>query len=207
MNRNERPPLAPSRLTVGREVFRLLRHCLRSHRDKRSADLLMTLPNGALSVALIVSCLASIAAQVANNPLKPEWGAVLPETEARRAFGKPRLCNRPAPGPIDSMWIPDDATIRRLETALGPALRNAIQTSTIRGGKPDAADFYRQYAGFLVEGRRIVYINGFHVDAARSFGPAWKTKAVLACDGGMLFSGAEFRLDTGVVEKIIFNGG
>ena len=132
----------------------------------------------------------------------------MPETEAR-AFWKPRLCNRPAPGPIESIWIPDDGTIRRLERALGPALRNAIQVSTIAQVKPDAGDFYRQYAGFLVGGQRIVYINGLHAKTVNLGGrpTPWKTQAALTCDGGMLFFGAEFSLNTGAIEKIIFNGG
>jgi hypothetical protein len=166
--------------------------------------------SGVRAIALIISGLASIAGQDPDLRLRPEWGVVLPETEAR-AFWKPRLCNRPTPGPIESIWIPDDVTIRRLENALAPALRTAIQASTIRGVKPDARDFYRQYAGFVVAGQRIVYINGFHATTVRNMPPGrpmqWQTQAVLACDGGMLFFGAEFSLNTGSVEKIIFNGG
>ena len=141
--------------------------------------------------------------------LKPEWGVVLPEDQAR-AFWKPRLCNRPAPGPIESIWTPDAATILRLESVLGSALQRAIEQSNPERVKPTAADFYRQYAGFVVGGKRIVYINGVHARALDRIpgGPnAWRIQALLGCDGGMLFFGAEFSVETGMVSAIVFNGG
>ena len=159
------------------------------------------------SLAIVASLLAVIAGKEPQVRLRPDWSVVLPEDQAR-AFWKPQLCNRPAPGPIERTWIPDHATIRRLETALGPALQKAIEVSKIAETKPAVSDFYRQYAGFIVAGQRIVYINGFHaktVDRGRPM--SWRTQALLPCDGGMLFFGAEFRVDTGVVDKIIFNGG
>jgi hypothetical protein len=159
------------------------------------------------SLAIMASLLAAVPGQEPQARLRPDWGVVLPKEQAR-AFWKPQLCNRPAPSPIESIWIPDAATIRRVENALAPALQNAIAVSKIADTKPAVSDFYRQYAGFIIAGQRIVYINGFHARTVDRGRPAsWRTQALLPCDGGMLFFGAEFRVDTGVVDKIIFNGG
>jgi len=161
------------------------------------------------SAGIIIAIVVAIGSQAQPVLLKPEWGAVLSEEQAK-VFWKPRLCNRPAPGPIQEIWIPDVATIRRLEAALGPALQEAIDESNIAPEKPHAGDFYRQYAGFVVGGKRIVYINGLHTttinqEEARSL--RWQRQAISPCDGGMMFFGAEYVVETGTVRNIVFNGG
>ena len=103
---------------------------------------------------IVIAMSVALGGQTEQVLLKPEWGVVLTEEQAK-VFWKPRLCNRPAPGPIQEIWIPDDATVRRLEAALGPALQEAIDSSTMEEDKPGSSDFYRQYAGFVVAGKRI----------------------------------------------------
>ena len=43
-------------------------------------------------------------------------------------------------------------------------------------------DFYMQYAGIVVKGQRLVYINAFASDDPPEF---WKERAVIVCDGGV----------------------
>jgi hypothetical protein len=160
------------------------------------------------SAGIIIAIVVALGSQAQPVLLKPEWGVVLPEEQAK-VFWKPRLCNRPAPGPIQEIWIPDAATVRRLEAALGPALQEAIDESNIAPDKPHAGDFYRQYAGFVVGGERIVYINGLHQKTIHMAGRPlqWQTQAFSPCDGGMLFFGAEYVVEAGTVRSIVFNGG
>jgi hypothetical protein len=57
------------------------------------------------------------------------------------------------PGPIEEIWTPDASTISLLESALDAALQTAIDRAPeSRRLKPVAADYYRQYAGFVVGG-------------------------------------------------------
>lgn len=143
--------------------------------------------------------------------LNPEWGAVLPADQAL-TFARPRLCNRPAPGPADGTWRPDADTIRRLESVLAAELQAAIDLSSEPHRKQLATEYYRQYAPLVISGRRILYVNGWHRSAAeRSVDgnpdSSWKTSAVYACDGGTLFFGAEYDVATSRLSRIIFNGG
>lgn len=160
---------------------------------------------------LLICLVMALGAAVQNSPsrLNPEWAVVLPDHQAK-AFWRPRLCNRPAPGPIEAIWTPDATTIRQLESALGPALQTAIDRfPESRRPKPVAGDYYRQYAGFVVGGKRIVYINGLHhqiIDSSQR-PDDWKVTAASPCDGGMLFFGAEYDVETGKVLNILFNGG
>ena len=95
---------------------------------------------------IVIAMSVALGGRTEQVLLKPEWGVVLTEEQAK-VFWQPRLCNRPAPGPIQEIWIPDDATVRRLEAALGPALQEASTVppsprtnptrATSIGGTPD----------------------------------------------------------------------
>ena len=155
-----------------------------------------------------IAFVVGIVAMEQAPALNPDWGAVLPADQAL-TFARPRLCNRPAPGPADGVWTPDADVIRRLESALGVELQAALDLSPERSGRPRiAGDYYRQYAPLVIGGKRIVYVDGFHrghVDNNPKF--SWKTTASRVCDGGQLFFGTEYDVTSGRLSKIIFNGG
>jgi hypothetical protein len=81
-------------------------------------------------------------------------------------------------------------------------------------------DYYRQYVGIIVHGRRLIYINGFHsmflgmqarVDSAtRNAKQArqwnWRRVPVFVCDGGYGFFGAVYDPALDRVEDFGFNG-
>jgi hypothetical protein len=148
--------------------------------------------------------------------LNPEMGVVLGGEQA--GWLLEARCSRQVPGPVESAWLPDEVTIQRLERALGPALDDAIKRVPTLGGRA-ANDYYRQYAGAVIGGVRVVYISGFY----RSFleGGAlrdevnrltharqWRTTAigVMWCDGGTAFFGAEYYPDSGEIRNIRFDG-
>ena len=162
-----------------------------------------------LTLSLIVLSVVVVVAEQGPK-LKPEWGSVLPDDQAL-TFARPRLCNRPAPGAADGTWRPDAATIQRLESVLAVELQAALDLSPERdrGGRPrGASDYYRQYAPLMINGKRIIYVNGLHSGTvARNEKVPWQTTASHACDGGQLFFGTEYDTATGRVSKIIFNGG
>jgi hypothetical protein len=114
-------------------------------------------------------------------------------------------CTRRVRNGITSYWRPDTIDIRKLEEDL-PAILAGIAK---RSGREsfDADEYYRQYAGIVVSGRRLIYVNGFHkghvhphlllADTAdprivRSDSAAWREDPVNVCDGGSLFFGVEY---------------
>ncbi|MCR4376132.1 MAG: hypothetical protein NUW22_14915 [Acidobacteria bacterium] len=144
-----------------------------------------------------------------RQAINPSHGVVLPES-AGIPLRRPRLCNRPMPWPIEGTWTPEPTVIARLELRLGPALSEALaRAPSSRFPKPEVQGFYRQYLGFVVGGRRIVYINGAHervVQGARN-AEDWKTIAWNGCDGGLLLFGAEYDPAADTIDNVIFNGG
>jgi hypothetical protein len=124
-------------------------------------------------------------------------------------------CSRPSPGPADSVFAPTTEEIQNLERALGPIL--ATRIAEYKWGRPDLVpgDYYRQYAGFVVRGRREIYVNGFHhrvidEDAVlRAHGmnaPDWRRSAERICDGGWLAFGVEYDPATKHFTNFAFNG-
>jgi hypothetical protein len=136
--------------------------------------------------------------------------ALLPDTEI------PKLahpCSRGAPGPITGTWRPDESTLRAVERALPPALQEAIDANPRRqfSAKLRSEDYYHQYAGVIVGGKRLVYVNGFHESYlwmwphTLRFTLEWRERAIAVCDGGMGFFGAEYDPESGRVSSIDFN--
>ncbi|HYD88592.1 MAG TPA: hypothetical protein VEA80_14050 [Vitreimonas sp.] len=130
---------------------------------------------------------------------------VLSGDAARTLAGQ---CSRISPGPVEDVWTPDEAQIERVEDDL--ILRVAREMEA-RGQSPSPGGYYRQYAGFMIDGRRIIYVNGVDESAIQNAsGPAqafdWRTQPVLICDGGAITFGAEYDPATRQVSHFAFNG-
>jgi hypothetical protein len=105
-------------------------------------------------------------------------------------------CSRAAPEKVTAQWTPTSAQISILE-ALLPAFKRTLK-------QPDAPleMFYRQYAGFIAGGRKIIYVNFF----PKETDPQWRSQAVVVCDGGDRFWGVEFEVVRSRFVKAAFNG-
>lgn len=118
-------------------------------------------------------------------------------------------CSRVSPGPVSDLWTPTDAEIAALEDQL--ILRVASELEQ-RGESPSPGNYYRQYAGFVVDGRRIIYVNGvddrgIDSDPGPAFHPGnWRTYAIQICDGGTITFGAEYDPATRTLSNFAFNG-
>ena len=159
-------------------------------------------------LSLLVVTLWGVPPSQTAPSLNTAWGAVLPEA-AGAPLRRPRLCNRPMPWPIEGSWTPDAAVIAKLEARLARALQTALDGAPIgRYPKPQVSAFYRQYFGFIVDGQRIVYINGAHEQIVSRGRPLeWNTVAWNGCDGGLYLFGAEYDPAKDTVSNVIFNGG
>jgi hypothetical protein len=136
------------------------------------------------------------------TPFVREWAVVLPEAEG---FKVAHPCSRYAPAQIMSVWRPDPAAIGRFEQALAPLVQGALERSPLLRKPAWSSDsYYRQYVGVVVNGRRLVYVNAFRPIGGR-LPQSWEIQLVNACDGGELFFGAEFDVETGRVQNLAFN--
>ena len=66
-----------------------------------------------------------------------------------------------------------------------------------------------QYVGVTIARKNYIYINAFQQKPNKSVEedhPTWKTSPVKACDGGSMFWGALFDLETKEFSQLTFNG-
>lgn len=140
----------------------------------------------------------------AASPFAPGTYTILSGAEARALS---RQCSRASPGPVEAQWTPTATDIQTLEPNLGTILQahltHAHETAA-------ATDYYRQYAGFVVGGQRMIYVNGVARSAIEPSNPNrpfdWRTQAVSICDGGPITFGVEFDVAAGEFSHFVFNG-
>ncbi|MEQ1817743.1 MAG: hypothetical protein ABL871_03965 [Terricaulis sp.] len=118
-------------------------------------------------------------------------------------------CSRVSPGPVEDLWTPSDADIAALEAELILLVARELEA---RGESPSLGDYYRQYAGFVIGGKRVIYVNGVNAagidaDPGPAFHPSnWRAYAIQICDGGTITFGAEYDPETEVFRNFAFNG-
>ena len=166
---------------------------------------------------LIAFALAAAACAPAEQ--NPQAGAaqerpallVAPETRTvlsgEQAMALARQCSRISPGPVQSEWTPSAAELDALDTALAFFLAQRLEEA---GATASPGEYYRQVAGFVIGGRRVIYVNGVHSAAVERVNPNhpfdWRTQAHLICDGGPITFGVEYDPATGQFSNFAFNG-
>jgi hypothetical protein len=88
----------------------------------------------------------------------------------------------------EDAWMPAVADIEQAEAA-------------IREQEGDLGH-KRQYLGWIVDGERVIYVNGFCDDLGRN----WHVEYIAVDDGGDCFFSAMYNVDTDELEYFSFNG-
>ncbi|MDH4120242.1 MAG: hypothetical protein OEV94_00850 [Deltaproteobacteria bacterium] len=114
-----------------------------------------------------------------------------------------RQCSRDSPEHVEDGWTPSPQIIQEMETRI-PQLKNLESKACCGKGKIEGklSDYSLQYAGIVVGGRRLIYINAFPKKLET---PEW-TSLMVVCDGGKSFWGAVYDPATGTFSQLAFNG-
>jgi hypothetical protein len=137
-------------------------------------------------------------------PLDPKLGYVMVPSHARDLLHQ---CSRTTvrPETVSDVWTPDASQIADLEARLPDAVMRA---------QPDVhAGVGRQYAGLVIAGRKLIYVNAFpagdlgDIDKDRSH-LAYKAthQAMMVCDGGHDFFGVFYDPQSKTFSDFAFNG-
>jgi hypothetical protein len=154
------------------------------------------------ALAFLAAAVLCSAPAEARSLLNPQWGTIF---QAAQAGQLAHQCSRASPSPVTGTWQPTFAQIAALEPKLSDYL--TAQLVPYSKERPSAADYYRQYGGLVVNGRQIIYVNGFYrgllLTAPQT---AWLTRPELICDGGIIAFGIEYDPATGAFNHFAFNG-
>jgi hypothetical protein len=113
-------------------------------------------------------------------------------------------CTRESPIAIQDVWLPEAPALRELNTHLSEITK--LQSTLCCGAGERLTDIghYRlQYAGLIIEGRKLIYVNALPVGSAY---PDWRHKAVLSCDTSRDYWGVLYDPLTGDFSDLAFNG-
>jgi len=121
----------------------------------------------------------------------PERVAILSEAEAARAVSP---CSREAAKGVSGNWKPATTDILLAESELANYVNARLSKSF--------DDYYRQYSGILINGKRVLLIHAVYgpkfMSSFRAFEqeiPDWRTTYIWVCDGHDNSWGVEFYLD------------
>ncbi|MEG2804341.1 hypothetical protein [Stenotrophomonas sp.] len=162
--------------------------------------------NRSLLRAVLPLALAALAA--ACTPANTRPGAQIPTTiKTGQSWVVTRpivaaqvldTCSRDSPGReagrVTGYWAPSRKDVEQLEAAL-PSLEAQV---------PRVVDFDRQYVGIEMAGRKLIYLNAFHLPDTADIDPA--REAIRVCDGGAQFWGAVFDPASNAFSDVRFNG-
>lgn len=160
---------------------------------------------------------------LAAGKLDPADGTVFPGKHAFELLG---LCSHDTPHGVQGAWDPSPEQISALERDLPQALADIIATHprtwqavnnlVTAYADHDFVGYDRQYGGFLIGGRRLIYVSAFPHEE-RDFdgtdmmdmwrkGPDWRHHVVTVCDGGDKWFGVLYDPQTGRFEDFQFGG-
>ena len=172
------------------------------------------------TLLLLATALASL------SFLDPARGVLL---STDKAFAVLKQCSRTRFPDVSETWEPAAEQLPALEEALSDALRRGIEQYSWSGSyKPNVRNYYRQYVGIVLNGKKVIYVNGFDdsyaveiqhqpaekraarylqgLPAAFRDSESWRWVPVVVCDGGPRYFGALYDPQTGTVVRFEFNG-
>ena len=161
-----------------------------------------------LGVVAAVALSIAVAAPAQAAPLAREQRVVLPASQVPKLV---RQCSRRRPGPVEGTWTPSAAQLDQLEARLPVVFLENLERAhgghLAPGIDQDAllASYYRQYAGLVIAGRRVIYLHAFrspHSPLRRD----WRREPIIVCDGGTITFGVEYDPARRTFANFAFNG-
>ena len=157
----------------------------------------LLMPTAAIAIAAVLAA-CSTTRGPASVPTAERSGQSWVVTRPIIAAQVLDTCSRPSPGReagrVSGYWAPSRQQVDQLEAQLSQ-LQDRVQAPR---------DFDRQYVGIESNGRRLIYVNAFHLADASAANPA--REAIRTCDGGHQFWGAVFDPQAGTFSELEFNG-
>jgi hypothetical protein len=145
-------------------------------------------------VLVVLLLILAPSAAGARQPLRP-WvevtingnpGVLLPRDAAHELVWQE----------VDGYWLPGEPWLTAAEDAVIDASR-AIPEEDRR----PRIDGYRQYAGYMLDGQRMIIINS----SCDEF-EDWRSEVIFVMDGGPCFWQATYNATTGELDALIVNG-
>ena len=133
---------------------------------------------------------------------------IFPAKQAELLEGQ---CSRPSPGPIDGAWEPSESMVIEIVDDLKSLLQEEIDKYNIafephnRATDAAASDYSFQIFGLVIEGEKIIYVNGMHTQLLGLSRNGDISEYFSVCDGGSGFFGVEYLISDEKFRNFHFN--
>ena len=115
------------------------------------------------------------------------------------------------PSGVNDGWEPSEQLVSKIDARLGAVLDSVLHRvdATHHFGL-DPLRYYRQYAGVITHGSKVVYINGINADVlgwgrgSDADTIAWRKVPLASCDAGVGRFGVVYDVDSGEFGKLEF---
>jgi hypothetical protein len=176
----------------------------------------------ARAIALLIGLSGSSLGQ-GSARLNPATAVVLPDSAMPGLLAQ---CTRVSPATSDAYWRPTAVQVATADSLLAPALAAALPRAPKQPGTtPRVGSYARQYGGLVLQGKRVLYVNGAYLSPAEQdtlqrylASPEdqrppglggllqdFAHRAVRVCDGGASYFGVVIDLEARRVGTIQFN--
>ena len=167
-----------------------------------------------LLIAFLLCIWNSIAVNASENrSLKLEqydsYGVIFSNEKAYHILNQ---CSRMTPKMVKSYWVPSKEEVAKLEEKFDDFFYDSFKMEKRHSNKMKdfmrvyLPNYYRQYAGIIVNSRKIIYVNFFHKKHLKNFPDVnWVEEPITPCYGGYLYFGVEYDLYQRKFYNLIFN--
>lgn len=150
----------------------------------------------------LLICFPFIAISQSEDSYKPPNAVALSASHGKDMM---KQCSRSTPG-TKKFWEVSNVDSDVLEENFNKLL--AIKSK--EGNRIiNLRNYAYQYLGVIIDKKNYIYINAFQPTANKTLEdayPTWKTTPVKPCDGGSMFWGALFDIETKEFSQLNFNG-
>lgn len=128
-------------------------------------------------------------------------------SRTQSSFGRVGRCSGLPFDTVGGAWTPDSRLVQRLD----PIVRRALAAANGERGSIRGSDYHIQYFGIVVEGRRLLYLNGIHqvltTNMLREPERELADAPVVICDAGKGAFQTYFDLRTEQLGSVRFQSG
>lgn len=152
---------------------------------------------------ILLICFPCIAFAQTEDSYEPPNAVVLNATQGEDLM---KQCSRSTPE-VKKFWNLSNTDSELLEQNF-----NKLLSIRSKDGNRiiNLRNYGYQYLGVTIGKKDYIYINAFQLKSNKPVEedhPTWKTSPVKACDGGAMFWGAIFNMETKEFSQLSFNGG
>lgn len=123
---------------------------------------------------------AFFALLICSSALAQREKSVLLASSEAKVLAK--QCSRHSPEKFTGTWEPSRAVIKEMESNFSKIKKLEAKECCFEGAQIENPDeFYMQYVGLILDGKKLVYISAFTTSEPYE---GWKKSAAIICDGG-----------------------